>query len=290
MSAKLTNTHMLRDLLQGKPLGHPLHPMLVHLPIGLLALSFAMDVGSFITGWRELVVGAEYTMIFGVVTALVAAVPGFADYSDIRADHPAARVARAHMILNLVAVALYAVNAVLRWDQLNADRTPALPFVLSLAGMGVLSYSGYLGGVLVYDNGIGVGRHRRRGRAARDTVKPGQFATTMDRFVVVANDAGAIEDGQTLRAEVNGVVIAVARQAGRFYAFQEFCTHRFGPLSEGCMRDGKIVCPWHRSEFDMATGKVAQGPAKVDLKAYECEVREGKLVVREAASSSRGSG
>ena len=80
-----------------------------------------------------------------------------------------------------------------------------------------------------------------------------------------------------MRVDINGVVVAIARVDQALYAFQEFCTHRFGPLSEGEVRGCEVVCPWHNSRFDVRTGKVIKGPAKVDLRIFRVETREGKI-------------
>src|ERR1700756_1403661 len=102
---------MLKDLLQGKPLRHPLHPMLVHFPIGLFILSFILDLISLaFPSIPNLVRDAFYAMLLGIITALIAAVPGFVDYADIRSDHPGKRTATAHLTLNLIVVGLYGIN------------------------------------------------------------------------------------------------------------------------------------------------------------------------------------
>jgi nitrite reductase/ring-hydroxylating ferredoxin subunit len=93
-------------------------------------------------------------------------------------------------------------------------------------------------------------------------------------------EASQLADGETLRAEVAGYVMTIARLDGEFFAFQEFCTHRYGPLSEGTFQGQQVMCPWHRSCFDVRTGKVTEGPAKVDLKTFEVKVREGRIAVR----------
>src|SRR5438874_13703210 len=90
---------MLKDILEGKPLRHPIHPMLVHFPIGFFILSLLLDLATFLFPATPLLLRTSfYAILFGVITALVAAVPGFIDYSDIRNDHPAKRIATAHMI------------------------------------------------------------------------------------------------------------------------------------------------------------------------------------------------
>jgi len=270
---------VLKAMLQGKPFGHPLHPALVHLPIGLFVFSLLLDVGSrLVDDGNALVRGAFYAMLFGVVTALVAAVPGFVDWSEIRDDHPARQTATTHMALNLAVVAIFIVNLLLRWGRQGDEATPLLPFVLSLLGVTILSVSGYLGGTLVYDDGIAVGRHRRPTETPQQTIAVSAKGST-DGFVSVA-DADALADQETLRVAVDGTVMTVARIGGACVAFQEFCTHRFGPLSEGRLLDGEIECPWHRSRFDVWTGKVTQGPAKESLRTFEVAVRDGKIHVR----------
>jgi uncharacterized membrane protein/nitrite reductase/ring-hydroxylating ferredoxin subunit len=277
---------MIRDLLEGKPLRAPLHPILVHFPIGLLMLSLLFDLATLLLGAGNLFVrAAYYTMVFGTVMAAVAAIPGLVDWSNIRIDHPGKRIATNHMILNLIMLGVYAINILLRSVVLNDSQTPILLFILSLIGVGLISVSGYLGGTLVYDEGIGVGRHRRCTDTPHETLHP-SGEPTPDGFVNVA-DAASVGDGETLRAEVNGNVIAIVNLGGEFYAFQEFCTHRFGPLSEGSFHGHQVECPWHRSRFDVRTGKVTQGPAKLDLKTYEVSVQDGKIRVR---APSEGSG
>ena len=159
---------MLKAFLQGKPLGHPLHPMLVHLPIGLFLLSFIFDIASksYDPGERSraFVLPAFYTMSMGVFFAIVAAVPGLADYSSIRRDHPARRAATWHMLLNFAVVALYIVNVVIRnrtHDPFAPDVawTPtAIAILTNAIGNVLLAISGYIGGRMVFDKGIGVGR------------------------------------------------------------------------------------------------------------------------------------
>jgi nitrite reductase/ring-hydroxylating ferredoxin subunit/uncharacterized membrane protein len=275
----------VRDLLEGKPFGHPLHPILVHLPIGLFVIGFLLDIGAFVHPSHYLVVGATATLTLGVAFALIASVPGFVDYTGIRRDHPARSTATWHMVLNLLAVGAYVWSVLLRTTTTHYEPTMLRPrldgVVLSLIGLGIISVSGYLGGVLVYDDGIAVGRHRRRGGSTPlDTIKPATSTRDADGFVPIA-DVSQLEEHGTLRAEVNGVVMAIAKVNGQLYAFQEFCTHRYGPLSKGCfVGDCQIKCPWHGSQFDMRTGKAVEGPAKVDLKVFEVTVRSGKIAVR----------
>jgi len=274
----------VKDLLQGKPLRHPLHPFLVHFPIGLFTLSLILDVAGQI--WPTvagLEAAARYSMAAGVVTGLFAAVPGIVDYTDIRRDHPARKVATAHMLLNLIVLGLYAVNFGVRQSHLG---TPSwLPLALSFIAFALLGVSGHLGGKLIFDDGISVGRHRRKTRLPEQTLRVPADAKAIEGFVMVANES-ELGEGETLRAEIGGVVVTIARCGGRLFAFQEFCTHRFGPLSEGCLSDGEVECPWHRSRFDLRTGKVTHGPAKEDLRTFPVKALDGRIAVMIRAPAS----
>ena len=278
----------MKDILQGRPLRHALHPLLVHFPIGFFVLSFLLDVGSYL--FKEgspLVAGAFYSIVCGTIFALLAAVPGFVDYSDIRRDHKARRIATAHMILNLLVVGLYALNIGLRAGSISDNSTPAPAFVVSLVCLGLLSVSGYLGGALVYDHGIGVGRHRRRTATPHSTLRLAieEKANAPGPEFVVVPGAKSLKDGETLLVELEGQIIVIAKSGGRFYAFQEFCTHRFGPLSEGTITAGEVQCPWHRSCFNMQTGAVVKGPAKESLKTWPIRMEgEGVSIGRKPNS------
>ena len=270
---------MLKDFLEGKPIRHPLHPMLVHLPIGLFILSLLLDLASFaFRSTPNLVHGSFYAMLLGIITALIAAVPGFVDYTDIRSDHPGRRIATTHLTLNLIVVALYGINLGIRSSSLNEFQTPLGPLILSLVGLVLLSASGYLGGRLVYNEGISVGRHKRRTPIPASTLHFSTHENGEIAFIPIP-EAERLGEKETLRVEIDGQLIAIANIDNNIYAFQEFCTHRFGPLSEGDLKDLNVQCPWHNSCFDVRTGKVTNGPAKVDLKTFKVETRDGKICV-----------
>lgn len=278
----------IKDFLQGKPLRHPLHPALVHFPIGLFVFSLALDLASYLfpeAGWMG--DAARAALGLGVLMGLLAALPGWADWSDIRQDHPLKRRANLHLALNLGVVGLNLVNYLLRravWP--DAVPTPVLPLLLSLAGVGVISYSGFLGGTLVYDGGIGPGRHRREAPLPKKTIRVSLHDARQGVIPVIPLDD--LREGETIRVDCEGNVMAILRLGGQAYAFQEFCTHRYGPLSEGCIEGYEVECPWHRSRFDVRTGKVTQGPAKVDLRTYEVVVERGMVGLRGSVSPVGG--
>lgn len=131
---------------------HPIHPMLVPLPIGLWIFSLVCDLihagGSTNPAWPTV---ALYTMGGGIVGALLAAVPGLIDLLSLP---PGPRkTAIAHMTINLVVVALYVVNF---WLRLPAPENPGGLVWLSLLSVALLAVSGWLGGKMVYEHGVAV--------------------------------------------------------------------------------------------------------------------------------------
>lgn len=136
---------------------HPIHPMLVVFPIALFVFAFLCDIAFLMTADRRYSTVAYYCIAGGIVGGVLAAVPGFIDYASLRGPE-VKRKGRLHMLLNLAAVALFAVNFYLRTEP-GRDMTDAsmtLPFALSLVGVGLLGASGWLGGEMVYVHGVGV--------------------------------------------------------------------------------------------------------------------------------------
>jgi nitrite reductase/ring-hydroxylating ferredoxin subunit/uncharacterized membrane protein len=270
---------MIKRLVHGAPFKNPLHPALVHFPIGLFTLSVLFDVLFFLQIGNEwLYYAALYTLAGGIFMVVITAIPGLVDWSEIRIDHPGKKTASIHMVLNLSAVVLFAASFLLRLGADVQETIELLPFFISFIALIVLLFSGYMGGKLVYDLGIGVGRYRRPTNLPSSTIKASPDQAE-DGYVYVADESD-LREGETLRVEINGEVMAIARYQDGIYAFNEFCTHRFGPLSEGPISDGEVECPWHRSCFDIRTGKVVEGPAKIDLKTYEVIIRDGKVAVK----------
>lgn len=136
---------------------HPLHPMFVVFPIGLWIFSFACDLvyhwGNHATFWKDV---AFYTMIGGLIGAVVAAMPGLVDYLALFGQR-VRRLATYHLVLNLVVVALYVLNLVWRGTTAPPDATG--PVWLSLGSLVLLSISGWLGGEMVYVEGVAVEPH-----------------------------------------------------------------------------------------------------------------------------------
>ena len=250
---------------------------MVHLPIGLFLLSFVLDLMSYgMDSTPGMVRASFYCLLTGVVGALLAAVPGFVDYMEIRHDARARRLGLAHMLLNLVAVGFYALSLGLRIQTWEVARTAPLPLLVSVIALGLIAFSGHLGGKMIYEEGVAVGRHRRRTPSPRTTR---HVTAVPNSNWISAGRARDLADGETWRVNLAGTVMVIARVEGELFAFQEFCTHRFAPLSEGTFCDGQVICPWHGSQFDLRTGEVTSGPAKVALRTFEVEERSGEIMV-----------
>ena len=132
---------------------HPVHPMLIPFPIALWIFSLASDlIYHFEFGgplWKDV---ALYTMVGGIIGGVAAAVPGYIDYRSL-SDPVVVRVAQMHMIINLGLVVLFTLNAGLR--MLNGPEA-LVPVFLSALGVAALGVSGWLGGELVYVQGVAV--------------------------------------------------------------------------------------------------------------------------------------
>ncbi|HXF93457.1 MAG TPA: non-heme iron oxygenase ferredoxin subunit [Nitrospiraceae bacterium] len=92
----------------------------------------------------------------------------------------------------------------------------------------------------------------------------------MADFVRVASTSD-IAPGSGMVAEVNGQTIAVFNVDGTYYAIDNTCVHRGGPLGEGDL-DGEVVtCPWHGWQFNVKTGVSVNNPSAC-VKSYQVKV------------------
>jgi uncharacterized membrane protein len=150
--------------------GHPIHVMLVSLPIGLWIFSLICDV-ILITGHNpDLWFSVAYvTMAGGIAGALLAAVFGLIDLSSLPRGHTR-NVALAHMAINVAVVAVFAFDLYLRTGDLESM---TLPLLLSIAGILMLAVSGWLGGELVHVHMVGVDPDEAVRRAEHARREPG---------------------------------------------------------------------------------------------------------------------
>jgi uncharacterized membrane protein len=132
--------------------GHPLHPMLVAIPIGLFAWTLVADIVFAASGrtheWYSI---AFWSGIAAIVMALLAALPGFGDFFTMAVKSDARGIASAHMGINLTVVVLYFIAMLLmRDDAAVSGGRQVLVLVLHAIGSGLLLLSGWLGGEMVF--------------------------------------------------------------------------------------------------------------------------------------------
>ena len=100
-----------------------------------------------------------------------------------------------------------------------------------------------------------------------------------DGFCRVAH-VDDIPDSGLLGVEVEGVKVVLARQDDEVFALHDECTHEEFPLSDGELHDGEVECILHGARFDLRTGKNRALPAVKPVRAYDCRVEGGEILVR----------
>jgi len=138
-----------------KLLGHPVHPMLIVLPLGLLSAAVVFDIVYLITDQDVFTTIAFWNMAFGILGGLLAAVFGFIDWLNVPQGTRAKRIGLMHGGGNVVVVALFAVSWLIRLAGENYEPS-AIAYVFSFVALGLATVTAWLGGELVDRLGVGV--------------------------------------------------------------------------------------------------------------------------------------
>ncbi|MDT7948850.1 MAG: DUF2231 domain-containing protein [Thermoflexus sp.] len=150
----------IREVLQGKPLGHPSHALFIHFPAGLWPAALVFDLLSWIHPEPALVRAALYNILLGLGLALPAIFTGLLDFLPTVPGSRKRRLGWWHLLVQGSATGLFALSLGLRIPDPETGRTPVLPLVLAGLGTGLLLLGNYLGGELVYRHGMRVGASR----------------------------------------------------------------------------------------------------------------------------------
>jgi nitrite reductase/ring-hydroxylating ferredoxin subunit len=247
----VTRHRPLMDLLHGRWLGHALHPALSDVPIGMWASVPLLDLIGDQTG-------ATMLTAMGCVASGATAATGAADWSvTVGRDR---RLALVHGLANtaVLGVQLGSLFARLR-GRTGRGR------LLSAVGLTAGVAAAYLGGELVL------------GRAL--TVDHDAWISGPSEWTDVAGEADVSEGALTV-VDVENRKILLTRVAGRLCALENTCTHEGGPLNEGTLGDGDVVCPWHGSRFRLSDGAVLGGPATFPLPHLETRTAAGRIQLR----------
>jgi nitrite reductase/ring-hydroxylating ferredoxin subunit/uncharacterized membrane protein len=251
----------IRDLLNGRWLGHPIHAVLTDAPIGILFLVIVFDV----LGMAD---AAWWTLLIGILAMLGAALAGFADYAET--DGKARDRGTLHSSLMLVALVLFVISLVLRPGLGSGAAASAAAIGLSLIAWLIVAAAAFVGGDIVYVFGNMVDHHAFRGGGTKWlTLEPAELLPD-----------GSIPEGRPVKAKLGINSLVLVRNATTILALHDTCAHAGCSLAGGeLVADGGgaavIQCPCHGSRFRLGDGHVLRGPSVYDQPAYEVRPKDG---------------
>jgi nitrite reductase (NADH) small subunit len=88
-----------------------------------------------------------------------------------------------------------------------------------------------------------------------------------------------LEPESVREAMVDGYPYAICHVGGEVHALSGVCPHRGGPLGQGQIHDGRVVCPYHLWEFDCRTGEYDYDPAR-RVETFEVHVEDGEILLK----------
>jgi nitrite reductase/ring-hydroxylating ferredoxin subunit len=244
----------VNEALSGPYFGHPLHPPFTDVVIGAWTSAVALDW----LGGRRSAPAADGLVALGVLWALPTAATGLNDWATL--DGPTRRLGLVHGATNVVATGLFVSS----WLARRAGHR-FLGRMVALAGYAAVNAGGYLGGHLSFRRGAGVDHTA--------------FLAGPEDWTLVAEEA-RLQESEPLLVEGAGVDIVLVRERGSVYALLERCAHQGGPLHEGRIEDGCVVCPWHSSRYRLIDGAALSGPTAHPQPALQVRVRNGNVEVR----------
>lgn len=249
------------DVLHGKQAGHPIHPILTDITLGAWLLGSAFDIASLVRPSNRTRHTADNLIAIGTVSAVPTMLTGMADYSGLPQE--AIKVGTLHALFNVAGLTLYGLSILSRR---NGAREWGVG--LSLAGMGVMVASGYLGGDLVYRLQVGVNRNLPEIREEGES----------EKWVPVL-PVDELPEYEAKRVDVEGQPVALYRRGGAIYAIGAVCSHDGGPLEKGIFDGQCVECLWHHSVFDLTDGSVVHGPAVFSQPVYRVRIRDSHIEV-----------
>jgi len=238
----------VKDLLNGRWYGHPLHAALSDGPIGILLVAIVLDV----MGRHG---AADVALVLGILAMIAAAVAGAADYTDT--DGRARSRATLHAALMVASLVVFLLSLAMRATG-PADRT--IPVAVAIVGFLILVAGAIVGGDVAYRYGNMVDRHAWRTGGAK--------------WLPLEIPGDEVPEGTPTRAKLGVNTLVLVRSGDTIHALHDQCAHAGGLLSGGTVVDGCIECPYHGSRFSLADGRVRRGPSVYDQPTYE--IRRGE--------------
>jgi nitrite reductase/ring-hydroxylating ferredoxin subunit/uncharacterized membrane protein len=253
----------------GRWVGHPLHPALSDLPIGLWTGAMVLDITDRSPdtgpGSRSGLDAAGMLSAAGIVASCATALTGLSDWTV--SNEQDRRVGLFHGLLNTVALGLQCASLGTR---MTGHRSTAR--ALGAASLTVTGAAAYLGGHLVFTKGVMVSRVG--------------WATGPRRWVRALQEAD-LPDDSPVGVEAEGRQILLYRHRGTLYALDNICSHAGGLLSRGAVADLTVTCPLHGSRFALADGSVGRGPAHQPQPVLRTRIRNGWIEVRGSQPAPR---
>ncbi|HEY1673863.1 MAG TPA: Rieske 2Fe-2S domain-containing protein [Streptosporangiaceae bacterium] len=247
----------VRDALHGVWLGHPVHPVLVQVPVG------AWMSAAFLDALGKDGDGARHLIGLGLLASVPAAVAGWTDWAEQHEQQ--LRTGVVHAAANGAAVTLYTGSLVAR-----ARQRTGLGKALGYAGLAAVTLAAMLGGDISYRQAGGV----NHAEEVPHLVPPG-WHDLMPLAELVP--------GQPAKAMLGDVPVFVFRSGDEVSVLANKCSHMSAPLSDGELtgdgQDRCVTCPWHGSVFRLRDGAVVHGPATADQPAFETRIRAGIVQV-----------
>jgi nitrite reductase/ring-hydroxylating ferredoxin subunit/uncharacterized membrane protein len=249
----------------GRWAGHPLHPALSDLPVGLWAGVMLLDATDRDPAPRRGTDAAGVLSAAGILAAGATALTGLSDWTV--SNEQDRRIGLFHGLLNTVALGLQTASLGTR---MAGHRGTAS--ALGAASLTVTAAAAYLGGHLVFTKGVMVNRVA--------------WAIGPRRWTRALQEAGLPEDSPTA-VEAEGRQIMLYRHRGRLYALDNTCSHAGGLLSRGTFAGLTVTCPLHGSRFALADGCVGRGPASQPQPVLPTRIRNGWIEVRGSQPARR---
>ena len=247
----LTRRRGLMDVLHGRWLGHALHPVLSDVPLGMWTSVPVLDlIGDD--------AGATMLTAMGCIAASATAATGTADWSVTYGRDR--RLALVHGLVNTAVLGLQLGSLAARLRGRKGRGR-----LLSVTGLGAAAAAAYLGGDLVFDRALAVNHPA--------------WLSGPSEWTDVAADADVTEGALTV-VDVDDRKVLLTRVDGVVCALENTCVHASGPLNEGTVEHGEVVCPWHGSRFRLSDGAVLGGPATFPQPQFAARKVAGRVQIR----------
>jgi nitrite reductase/ring-hydroxylating ferredoxin subunit/uncharacterized membrane protein len=240
----------VRNALSGVWLGHRLHPVLTDVAIGSFTGAALVDV----LAPRHSKIARRLIGV-GILSAVPTAASGLSDWIDVYDD--GRRVGLVHAAGNSLALMLY----IRSWRRRGKGKGR----ISALAGLAVLSVSGYLGGHLSYVLGVGVDHQ--------------SFNPRIEEWTDACASEELSEGAHTV-AKVAEREVLLVRRDGVVKAFDNRCSHAGWALAPGKFEGGCVTCPMHGSQFSLEDGSVLAGPAASPQRQFQVKEEGGRVSVK----------